>query len=84
MLVILLCKGTNYLRLMSSVLREKDINIPYLWYADAHFPHLSMLLNLCKRLFKVGDDVVDVFHADGETHRGWGDVLLFQFLRTEL
>ena len=84
MLVILLMQRYELSTIDVKCLEEKGINIPYLWYADAHFPHLSMLLNLCKRLFEVGNDVVDMFHTDGETHRGWGDVLLFQFLGAEL
>lgn len=40
--------------------------------------------DLIECLFEVGNDVVDVFHADGEAHCGWSDVLRCQFLGGEL
>ena len=45
---------------------------------------MGWLANLCESLVEVGNNVVDVFHTDGEAHGGWSDVLLLQFLGAKL
>ena len=42
-----------------------------------HFLHL---FDRCETLLQIGDDVVDVLGADGETDRALGDALIGQLL----
>ena len=48
------------------------------------FKFVGTILHLLQCLIEVGNDVVDMLHSDGQTHRRRGDMLLGQFLLAEV